>query len=163
MATIKALKENNIPQRKFMRKESQKLVDRQTRVKSTLLEYGQQNILLSSLTLNQQDQQSQDKQKNLTSLKQIQDQQSKSQATISAEETNLKKLINEMSDADHKQVFILHVNEYFYCKIKQIYLKSRVTASAVGQILGLQQSTLQQIVNEFTNKVRINLFSNVKS
>ncbi len=146
-----------------MRKESQKLVDRQTRVKSTLLEYGQQNILLSSLTLNQQDQQSQDKQKNLTSLKQIQDQQSKSQATISAEETNLKKLINEMSDADHKQVFISPVNEHFYSKIKQIYLQSRVTASAVGQILGLQQSTLQQIVNEFTNKVRINLFSNVKS
>jgi hypothetical protein len=102
LATIKTLKENNIPQRKFMRKDSQKIVDRQTRVKSTLLEYGQQNILLGNLTLNQQD--ANDKQKNLASLKQIQERQSKSQATISAEETHLKKLIDEMSDADHKQV-----------------------------------------------------------
>ncbi len=102
LATIKTLKENNIPQRKFMRKDSHKLVDRQTKVKSTLLEYGQQNILMSSLTLNQQDQ---DKQKNLSSFKQMQEQTSKSQATISAEENNLKKLIGEMSDADQKQVF----------------------------------------------------------
>lgn len=87
-----------------------------------MLEYGQQNILLSNIA-NQQQQ-----------SKQSSQEQQQKQNLTSAEELNLKKLINEMSAADQKQ--------------------NKVNANAVGQILGLQQSTLQQIVNEFTNKVR---------
>ena len=101
IGTIKKLKGLNLPQRKYVRKDSHKIVDRQSKIKSTLLEYGQQNILLSSIAMNQQEQQS----KNASTLKQIQEQQNKVQMN-NAEENNLKKLIDEMSDADQKRVSI---------------------------------------------------------
>ena len=44
--------------------------------------------------------------------------------------------MNEMSAADQKQ--------------------NKLSANAVGQILGLQQEALKQIVNEFTSKVKDN-------
>lgn len=126
LRTLTNLKEQNTPQRKYIRKDLDKITNREMKIQSTLLEYGQQNVLLNSIT----NQQASTKQAN-------QDQQTK-QNTSNAEEINLKNLINEMSATDQKQ--------------------NKLNANAVGQILGLQQSALQQIVNEFANKVRVFFF-----
>lgn len=107
-----------------------KISDRQAKVQSTLLEYGQKNFLLTSLVSQQQQNQQQTK-----GLKQAQEEQLKKQVLdADAEEANLKRLMNEMSAADQKQ--------------------NKLSANAVGQILGLQQEALKQIVNEFTSKVK---------
>ncbi len=132
LRTLINLKESNAPQRKYIRKDLVHVIDKQARVQSTLLEYGQQNVLLSSI-VSQQEQQKQQQQnaaKVISPLKQQETSSSQQQASM--EEANLKRLINEMSATDNKQ--------------------NKVTANAVGQILGLQQSALQQIVSEYTNK-----------
>lgn len=133
------MKDQNAPQRKYIRKDLDKITDRQLKIQSTLLEYDQKNVLLSSIiTQSQQQQQQQQQSSKLAStLKQTQDQnqQSKQNQTI-IEEANLNKLINEMSETDQKQ--------------------NKISANAVGQILGLQQSTLQQIVSDYKNKVAKN-------
>lgn len=109
-----------------------KIGDKQAKVQSTLLEYGQKNFLLTSLASQQQQNQQQTK-----GLKQAQEEQLKKQVLdTDAEEANLKRLMNEMSAADQKQ--------------------NKLSANAVGQILGLQQEALKQIVNEFTSKVKDN-------
>ena len=77
-----------------------KILDKQAKIQSTLLEFGQQNILLTSV-LNQQQQQQQQKTSKSALIKDAQETQTKIQA---AEEANLKKLINEMSETDQKQV-----------------------------------------------------------
>ncbi len=125
------MKESNAPQRKYVRKDLDQIVDKQARVQSTLLEYGLQSVLLSSI-VSQQEQQKQQQQNAAKIISPLKQQEQASQQKASAEEANLKRLINEMSAADAKQ--------------------NKVTANAVGQILGLQQSALQQIVSEYTNK-----------
>ena len=94
------LKEQNGPQRKFLRKDMDKIVDKQVKVQSTLLEYGQQNILLSAVLSQQQSQQQKTTKASLA--KDNQDQQQKT----AAEEAHLKKLIDEMSETDQKQVVL---------------------------------------------------------
>ena len=82
-----------------------KIKDRQVKIQSTLLEYGQQNVLLTSVINNQQQAQQQQKTSKVgIPLKEQQEQQQKQQQAAAAEEANLKKLINEMSEADQKQV-----------------------------------------------------------
>ncbi len=95
---MKNLKDQNAPQRKYLRKEIANL-DRQVKIQSTLLEYGQQNILLSNIS-NKQRQANNSSSK--TTVKQTQEQKKLVQSN--EEEENLKKLINEMSEADKKQV-----------------------------------------------------------
>jgi hypothetical protein len=135
LRTLTALKESNAPQRKYIRRDLDRIADRQVKVQSTLLEYGQQNILLSNI-MAQQEQQKQQQQQQQAGAKMIsplkQQESSQMQQHTSLEEASLKRLINEMSATDNRQ--------------------SKVTANAVGQILGLQQSALQQIVSEYTSK-----------
>lgn len=100
-----------------------KIKDRDTKIQSTLLEYGQQNILLGNLTNQSQAQSSKQTKQDETKV-----------VTRSEEEESIKKLIDEMTETDQKQ--------------------NKINANAVGQILGLQQSTLQQIVTDFSNKVK---------
>lgn len=133
MRTLLNLKEANSPQRKYMRKDLEKIEDRHVKVQSTLLEYDQKSILLSGILTQQQQH---EKESNSRIKQQMLDQQQAQQkqtTTSSHEENNLKRLINEMSETDSKQ-------------------SSKISANAVGQILGLQQSALQQIVSEFTSK-----------
>ena len=131
LQTLSNLKEINAPQRKYIRKDMDKIADKQTKIQSTLLEYGLQNVLLSNIA-SQQDQQKH--QQNSAAAKMISPlkQESNQQQQANLEEANLIRLINEMSEADNKH--------------------NKVTANAIGQILGLQQSTLQQIVSEYTYK-----------
>ena len=100
MKFIVNLKEQNAPQRKFLRKDMDKIIDKQVKIQSTLLEYGQQNILLSSV-LSQQNQQQQQKSNKTALTKDNQEQQQKAAA---AEEEKLKSLIDKMSETDQKQV-----------------------------------------------------------
>lgn len=107
-----------------------KIKDYETKIQSTLLEYGQQSFLLSNIT-NQQKGQDQNS---------IPNKQEKDSSTgFSEEEQNIKKLIDEMTETDLKQ--------------------NKLNANAIGKILELQQSTLQQIVTDFSNKVFIVLFN----
>jgi hypothetical protein len=96
------LKEQNNPQRKY-KKEYRKLTDKHIKIQSTLLEYDQKNNLLNNLLIQQ----------NQSIQKQSQEHQLKHEQQI--EENNLKKLINEMSEADNKL---------------------KLTASSVGQLFG---------------------------
>jgi hypothetical protein len=133
MRTLLNVKEANAPQRKYMRKDLEKIEDRHVKVQSTLLEYDQKSILLSGILTQQQQH---EKESNSRIKQQMLDQQQAQQkqtTTSSHEEDNLKRLINEMSETDLKQ-------------------SSKISANAVGQILGLQQSALQQIVSEFASK-----------
>lgn len=97
------LKEQNNPQRKYKR-EYRKLNDKHIKIQSTLLEYDQKNNLLNNLLIQQ----------NQSTQKQSQEHQLKQEQQI--EENNLKKLINEMSEADNKL---------------------KLTANSVGQLLGI--------------------------
>jgi hypothetical protein len=101
MKFIVNLKEQNAPQRKFLRKDMDKITDKQVKIQSTLLEYGQQNILLSSV-LSQQSQQQQQQKSNKTPL--AKDNQEQQQKAAAAEEERLKSLIDKMSETDQKQV-----------------------------------------------------------
>ncbi len=103
ISVIKNLKDSNVPQRKFLRKDSKIIVDRQSKVRSTLLEYDQKNILLNSLFSSQQEK-TQDQKKKLT-LKQIQEHESKVQS--STEELNLKTMIDEMANVEQRKVFLI--------------------------------------------------------
>jgi hypothetical protein len=137
MRALANLKDQNAPQRKYMRKDLDKISDRQMKIQSTLLEYDQKSVLLSGI-LAQQQQQAQQQQKESSKLSkaQIEQQQQANKQNLSElEEANLNRLINEMAETDQKQ--------------------SKISANAVGQILGLQQSTLQQIVSDYNTKVRI--------
>ncbi|RMZ98891.1 coiled-coil domain-containing 93 [Brachionus plicatilis] len=124
MKFLNNLREQNAPERKFVRKDLDKIKDPEAKIQSTLLEYGQQNILLSNIA-NQQQTQAQGSKQNK------QEKEAKT-GVATEEEQNIKKLIDEMTEADQKQ--------------------NKLNANAVGQILGLQQSTLQQIVTDFSNK-----------
>ncbi len=136
------LKESNAPQRKYLRKDMDKILDKQVKIQSTLLEYGQQNVLLSNLAAQQEQQkQQQQNQASKTAIKQSQNNQGGQVEQASIEQANLKKIMNEMCAADNKQ--------------------NKINANAVGQILGLQQSALQQIVSDYTNKVNYS-FSNIE-
>ena len=85
------LKSKNQPQRKYLRKDVQSL-DKFVQVQSTLLEYGQQNILLANLAGGGD---------NATGK----NAESKNEKAINIEEEKrLKKLMNEMSETDKKQV-----------------------------------------------------------
>lgn len=131
LRTLANLKESNAPQRKYARKGLDKIADRQVKIQSTLLEYGMQNALLSSLASSQQQQQDQQKQSKLN-IPLKSDQQPQSGGS-NEEAANLKRLMNEMSETDSSK-------------------QNKVTASAVGQILGLQQNELQQIVSDYMSK-----------
>jgi len=116
--TLDYLKTKNQPQRKYLRKDLPTDLERHVRVQSTLLEYGQQNIIL----LNNKQQ----------GTKQSNKLESSKPANTD-EENDLKRLMNEMSETDSKK-------------------QSKVSASTVGQILGIQQDAIQQIVDEFSTK-----------
>lgn len=92
--TIKYLSAQNQPQRKYLRKNANKDTHKLVQVQSTLLEYGQQNILLSNL-LSQGESSDKDSAKKSYA---------KSETVNVDEEKNLKKLINQMSETDKKQV-----------------------------------------------------------
>ncbi len=100
---MKNLKDQNVPQRKYLRKDTDNL-NRQAKILSTLLEYGQQNILLTNI-LNKQSTQTTSSSSLAKSagLKQ-QDAKNQQNDINDQEEINLKKIINEMSEADKKQV-----------------------------------------------------------
>jgi len=119
--TLEYLKAKNQPQRRYLRRDLPTGMERQVRVQSTLLEYGQQNILLSTLLSNKQQQKS------------SKAESASARPASTEEENNLKRLLNEMSETDSKK-------------------QSKVSASAVGQILGIQQDAIQQIVDEFSSK-----------
>ena len=91
------IREQNAPQRKYIRKDIEQVTEKKAKIQSTLLEYGQQHILLGSL-VQQQQQQSNNKQ----APKQQALEQQQKQISNKEEEMHIKKLMNEMSD--QKQV-----------------------------------------------------------
>ena len=93
------LNEQHAPQRKFVRKDMDKIVEKQVKIQSTLLEYGQKNVLLTSV-LTQQHSQQQQKSNKTALAKESQEQQQKT----AAEEANLKSLIDKMSETDQNKV-----------------------------------------------------------
>jgi hypothetical protein len=101
---ISNIKESNAPRRKYVRKDLDKISDKQIKIQSTLLEYDQQQFLLSS-SLSQKQQQEQDAATSNKASLLKQDQASKQQQEkLNQEEINIKRLIDEMSEADQKQV-----------------------------------------------------------
>ena len=94
----------NLPCRKYLQKQTSNL-NRQTKIQSTLLEYGQENILLSNI-LSKQRQQSTQSASSSDSKKPIklsEENQQKFQKN-NEEEKNLKNLINEMETNFEKEV-----------------------------------------------------------
>lgn len=138
LRTLATLKDSNAPQRKFVRKGLDKIADRQVKIQSTLLEYGMQNVLLTSLASSSSSSQPVEQQQKSKLIQlnkqQTTDQQSGDEAAAAAAAANLKRMMNEMSEADTTS------------------RQNKVTASAVGQILGLQQNELQQIVSDYMSK-----------
>ena len=100
--SLEHLKEKNSPQRKYKR-DYNKITDKRVKIQSTLLEYGQQNMMLSSLLISTQPQQPSGNLTQKQQQEQLQKQQQASQAA-KEEENHLKQLINEMSETDQKQV-----------------------------------------------------------
>ena len=88
-----------MPQRKYTRKDIDKLSDKKIKIQSTLLEYGQQYILLGNLV-----QQQQQTGKQTQSSRQTEQQQKQQALNANDEEMHIKKLMNEMSATDQKQV-----------------------------------------------------------
>jgi hypothetical protein len=121
---ITNLKEENIPQRKYQRKDAHNLLQQKAKINSTLLEYGQENIILQTDLITSDSAKTSKTSKTKATNDPTNDQQKENN------EKDIKDLINKMTD--QKQV--------------------KVTANAVGNILGKQQNTLQQIANEYTNK-----------
>ena len=78
-----------------MRRNVNQDTEKLAQVQSTLLEYGQQNILLSNLL---------GKTSSAADTDSTKKSQAKSESVNSDEEKNLKKLINQMSETDKKQV-----------------------------------------------------------
>lgn len=95
ISSVCGLKSQNQPQRKFLlRRDVHSGLDKQYQVQSTLLEYGQQNILLANLTTGAGQ-----------TAKSGTEKKSQETSQASAEsEKNLKRLMNEMAETDKKQV-----------------------------------------------------------
>jgi hypothetical protein len=137
------LKESNAPQRKYIRKDFEKIQDRLIKIQSILLEYDQKNVLLSGLGTNAT---GSDTSSSSNKLKQVamdqqqqkQQQEQAKQQAIEAQEENLKRLMNEMSETGDRG--------------GKGGAAGKISANTIGQILGLQQSQLQQIATEFDQK-----------
>lgn len=129
------LKDTHAPQRKYIRRDLDKINDRLIRIQSVLLEYDQKTVLLSGLGRGGADgQQSESNQHRLKAAAQEQQQAAKNQS-IEAQEENLKRLMNEMSDVTERGG-----------------KASKISANTIGQIIGLQQTQMQQIASEFDQK-----------
>lgn len=133
--TFQNLRDVHAPQRKYVRKDLEKIQDRLMRIQSVLLEYDQKNVLLSGFGRSgaSGSEDTSTSANRLRAAAQEQQQAAKNQS-IEAQEENLKRLMNEMSETERGGK------------------ASKISANTIGQILGLQQSTLQQIASEFDQK-----------
>lgn len=111
-----------------------KINDRLMRIQSVLLEYDQKNVLLSGLGRGGSDSSAAETSSNRLKAQAQEQQQAAKNQNIEAQEENLKRLMNEMSETERGGK------------------ANKISANTIGQILGLQQSQLQQIATEFDQK-----------
>lgn len=139
------LKDTHAPQRKYIRRDLDKISDRLTRIQSVLLEYDQKTVLLSGLGRGGADDQtsSSSSSNRMKAAAQEQQQAAKNQS-IEAQEENLKRLMNEMSETT--------TSDRGGSGGGGGGKTTKISANTIGQILGLQQSQLQQIATEFDQK-----------
>ncbi|GFR91723.1 coiled-coil domain-containing protein 93-like [Elysia marginata] len=125
--TVLNVKETYSPQRRYRRHDADKLRDEETRVQSTLLEYGKQ-YGVSRVDKEEKDSEKAAKKKAIAAglAKETEDEDEK------AEEQRIKALMSGMS--------AMGSNE------------GKVTASAVGSIVGMRSQEIQQMASEYAQK-----------
>ncbi|XP_059151423.1 coiled-coil domain-containing protein 93-like [Physella acuta] len=126
LETLSNVKDSYRPQRRFRRHDFNKLKDEETRVQSTLLEYGRQ-YRVSQTEKDEKD--AGDKKKALAAALSKDNEQEES---AEAEEERIKALMSGMSIMDTKE--------------------GKVTASAVGSIVGIKAQEIQQMASEYAQK-----------
>lgn len=119
--TIKTVREQYAPQRRFKRHDHSQLVDEESRVHSTLLEYGQVPGLLRHKTKN-----STDKKKLGSDI----DNDKMNDEIHAAEQEKIAALMGGMTATSDR----------------------KLTASAVGSIVGMQSREIQQMASEYAEK-----------
>lgn len=126
LKSIKYLNDANAPQRKYVRRNVQKIKDKYIRVQSTLLEYGLKVYLTrpSAEVI--------DANLKNTPLNLKQDQEKQQNELIQAEDENLKRLMSDMSETGQKA--------------------GKLSANALEQILGIQQNEMQKMATQFADQ-----------
>lgn len=127
--TVASIKNTYRPQRRYRRHDADKLRDEETRVQSTLLEYGKQ-YGFSRADREEEDEKSAKKKAIAAGLSK--DGQISEEALQAEEEQRIQALMSGMSATGSQE--------------------GKVTASAVGSIVGMQSQQIQQMASEYAQK-----------
>ncbi|KAL8586393.1 Coiled-coil domain-containing protein 93 [Nucella lapillus] len=131
IATVTSVKDNYKPQRRYKRHDADKLRDEETRVHSTLLEYGRRY----GVSRSEQDAKEEEKamKKKATAAGLGGGKDAESEVDLQAEEERrIKALMSGMSATGLQE--------------------GKLTATAVGSIVGMQSQEIQQIASEYAEK-----------
>ncbi|CAH1789544.1 unnamed protein product [Owenia fusiformis] len=133
MVSVKEVKDVYKPQRKYKRHDMHKIKDEATRVQTTLLEYGRKYGTAKETKSDREDDVAAKKKAVAAGL----GEEEKTQEELEAEEERrINALMSGMSaTGDHEG-----------------RLKGRLTASAVGSLVGMQSAEIQQMATEYAEK-----------